>query len=177
MISTKHQHQRSNLFQDSTVLSIRFEVVNCMSVDEDEKPVNSHRHCPSSVQCSVVSVRGQPLFPRQYTSPYKLYSLPRCIVLNLNLRFGPGKVSDRDSNSWLTCSARHQSESSNCHYLKGAGEDNVPSLHTEVSICHRLHSCCAESDSNSNFCRGKQHWRISALGWPRLNLIVGDLRR
>ena len=39
MISTTHQHQRSNSFQDSTVLSIRFEVVKCMSVHEDAKPV------------------------------------------------------------------------------------------------------------------------------------------
>ena len=39
MISTKHQHQRSNSFQDSTVLSIRFEVVNCISVHEDAKLV------------------------------------------------------------------------------------------------------------------------------------------
>ena len=32
IISAKQQHQRSNSFQDSTILSICFEVLNCMSM-------------------------------------------------------------------------------------------------------------------------------------------------
>ena len=82
-ISTKHQHQRPKTAQDSPVLSIRFEDLNwhMEMLNKRWYHIHSHQHCPSSV------LRAAP--QSVSASPYKLYSRPPCIVLNLCFWFRP----------------------------------------------------------------------------------------
>ena len=56
-ISTKHEHQLSNSFQDSPILSIRFEVLNWhVSAWKLYYHTHSHQHCTSSVLQPLQSV-------------------------------------------------------------------------------------------------------------------------
>ena len=90
-ISTKHQHQLSNLFQDSPILSIRFEVLNWHVSAWRWWTRGGITFIPTSIDprpcvCAPLQSVSVPRCALQY----KFYSLPPCIVLNLCFWFQPG---------------------------------------------------------------------------------------
>ena len=158
---------------------IRFKTANTVDLFRSFEVACHKMSVHGDAKQVVVSHPFPPALPVVYAA---LHSVSVCVALqivqsaslhSLNLVFvvlARKKFSALDSNPWLTC----------CQLLplrlwatwKGTVKQNVPPLHTAVSICHPLLSSCSERNSNFNFCCQKLRWWSCALGSPRFDRIA-----
>ena len=146
--SAKHQHQLSNSFQNSPILSIRFEVLNWHVSAWRCWTKGSITSIPISIArrlCFVCAALQSVLvcLALQIVQSASLLSFKFVFVISAR-KGSVTEIRTRAARPYQPLQLRLSST------WNGDELQNVPPLHTLVSICHLLRSSCAEKGSNFN---------------------------